>query len=188
MHCNLPASSSRCDADDARPRVVTPVDSIVRQARQPVASALLVLGDLVPLRKVGVEVVLAGKDRSRAGPGSLTPGRCPDAATSTARSVQYGQRARQAEAHRTDRWLFGGRTEGRATPAEDLGLRQELRVDLEADDGLKSPWTASCPGCSAELFSGRDGFPNRPSLSSQFASRVRPAGTRLPAHPVGCVR
>jgi len=94
---------------------------------------LVVLRDLIALRKVRIEVVLPREDRPRV-----------DAAAQRERGargqidrppVQHRQRARQPEADGTD-VRVRRRPEARGTPAEDFGLGEELRVDLEPDDGF----------------------------------------------------
>ena len=94
---------------------------------------LVVLADLVVLRHVGIEVVLAVEDRAlRTSQCSAVPiaqGEldCP--------LVEHRQRAGQPEADRAD---VGVRfvAEGVAAPAEQLRRRGELAVHLETDDRL----------------------------------------------------
>jgi hypothetical protein len=54
--------------------------------------------------------------------------------------VEHGQRAGEAEAHGTDVGV-GRIAEAGAAAAEHLALRQQLRVNLEADDGLNGQWS-----------------------------------------------
>src|SRR6185436_4723155 len=93
----------------------------------------LVLGDLVPLRKIRIEVVLARKDRlwlHRA-----AKRQCRLDGVVDRQSVEDRERARQTEA---DRAHLGVRrsTESGAAAAENLGLCLKLGVNLEPDDGL----------------------------------------------------
>ncbi len=101
-----------------------------------------VLRDLVALREVRIEVVLAREDRHRVDL-AIEGVRDPDGELHDP-SVQHRQRARQAEAHGADigiRW----RPEPGAAAAEDLRLGQQLRVNLETDHGLER-----CRGLDAE--------------------------------------
>jgi hypothetical protein len=114
-----------CDPHAARP--VRP-----EYFDQPFArEGLLVLRDLISLRQVRIEIVLAREDR-----------RVVDAAAQRERRangqvhrgpVEDRQHARESEADRAD-VRVGRRPERGAAAAEDLGGRLELRVDLEADD------------------------------------------------------
>ena len=106
----------------------------VPQSRRTARSrAAIELRDLVALRQVGIEVVLAREDRHRVhGAAERERG---------ARGqlhcvlVQHRQRTRQRETHRA-----GVRVRRRAelggAPAEGLRARLELHVDLEPDDHL----------------------------------------------------
>src|SRR6185312_715572 len=93
----------------------------------------LVLRDLIALRQIRIEVVLAREDRRLvdvAAEGERRADRAVDG-----RVIEHRQCPGQAEAHRTQVRVGSG-AERRAAAAEDLRLRQQLRVDLEADDGL----------------------------------------------------
>src|SRR6185312_5410279 len=97
------------------------------------AERLVELADLVALRQVGIEVVLpreaAGHAQAAAEGERGADGHADRVA------VEDRERAGQAEAHRAH-VRVGRRAEfGRAT-AEDLGPREELRVDLQPDDRL----------------------------------------------------
>jgi hypothetical protein len=95
------------------------------------AERRLVLRDLIALRQIRVEVLLAGKDAplddSAAGRKRRTHGKLHRP------RVGDGQRARQPEAHRTH-VCVRCRAERRRAPAEQLALSEQLRVDLETDD------------------------------------------------------
>src|SRR5262249_33108365 len=93
----------------------------------------LVLGDLIALRQVRVEVVLARENRrlvNLASESERFAARANDGPP-----IEHRQRSGQSEAHRTEMCVGGGAECGTAA-AEDLRLRQELRVNLETDDGL----------------------------------------------------
>ena len=106
----------------------------------------VVLADLVALRQVRIEVVLAVEDRARR---DLAVERHRDHQREVHRlGVRHRQRARMAEADRA-----GVRVrlvaEGERAAAEHLGLRPQLDVDLDADDGLvvrpdRDPLEARC--------------------------------------------
>ena len=94
---------------------------------------LLVLGNLIALRQIGIEVVLAREhgalvhlrpERERG------PHRVVDRG-----AIEHRQRARVPETHRAD-VRVRRRAEGGRTAAEDLGRRQQLRMNLETDDRL----------------------------------------------------
>jgi hypothetical protein len=93
----------------------------------------VILRDLVAFRQVRVKVVFARENGSLVDverePERRPRGELDDAA------VEYGQCAGQAEADRTG---IGVRlvAEARRATAENLRFRVELRVYLEADDGL----------------------------------------------------
>jgi hypothetical protein len=114
---------------DAFPGAVRPhyVDMAV------LGDGLVVLRNLVALRQVRIEVVLAREDGRLA---HLAIQRQPrlhrhfhDAA------IQHRQRAGHAEANRTDVGIGLGTETGGAT-TENLGLGGELDVHLKADHGL----------------------------------------------------
>ena len=124
----------------------------------------VVLADLVALREIRVEVVLAGEDArllhlaaegERRGDGHAHGLR-----------VEHGQRAREAEAHRA-RARVRRLAEARLARAERLRPREQLRVHLEADDDFPvapccghrraqcSRWSREMPGCVASPGSCR---------------------------------
>jgi hypothetical protein len=92
---------------------------------------LVVLRDLVALRQVGIEVVLAGEDGGRLDRAAERE-RGAHRQFDRAR-VQDRQRPGQTQADRTDVGVRR-RAEPRTAGAEDLGRREELRVNLETDD------------------------------------------------------
>ncbi len=101
-----------------------------------------VLRDLISLREVRIEVILAREDRHRVDL-AIEGVRDPDGEFHDL-SVQHRQRARQPKAHGADigvRW----RPEPGAAAAEDLRLGQQLRVNLETNHGLER-----CRGLDAE--------------------------------------
>ena len=94
----------------------------------------LVLRDLIALRQVRIEVVLAREDRQRL---HRAAERVPGAHAELDRpAVQHRQRPGHAEADGTDVGVRR-RAEARAAAAEDFRLRQELRVDFQTDDRLE---------------------------------------------------
>ena len=128
---SLAVSSSRCA------RVIATVNgpSEVSIASRPsAASGMVVLADLVALRQVRVEVVLAlplGRRRGRASiarPVAIT--------NSTARRLITGSApGRPRQTGQT--WVLGGgAVVGGGAAAEHLGRGPQLAVDLDADDGL----------------------------------------------------
>ncbi len=150
-----------------------PDDDLARavgaRKRQPslAGERLVVLGNLIALRQVGIEIILAGKH-----------GLCVDPAAQRERRanrkldrapVEHGQRARQPETHRTHRRVRR-RAKRRPASAEDLGVRQQLSVDLEADDGFERHRTTIVV-LSPGKFRVRPGVQG-PSKSSR-TSRVR---------------
>ena len=101
------------------------VDSAAVHDRQ------LVLADLIALRQIRVEVVLA---REHGAPRDLAVRR--EAELDGHRDgfgVQHGQHARVAQVDEA-RLTVRRRAVSRRRAGEDLGFRRELRVDLEADD------------------------------------------------------
>ncbi len=91
------------------------------------------LADLIALRQVGVEVILAVEGRAQVDRGvQAEPGahRLLDA-----ERVDHGQRARHRRVHEGDVRVGLG-AEGGAGAGEEFGERGHLRVDLEADDEL----------------------------------------------------
>src|SRR5439155_14278283 len=115
------------DADDARRPVDLDLETAVFGQR------LLVLGDLVVLRHVRVVVVFA-REAARVVHATVERERGADAELDRA-AVDDGKHARHSLADRA-RLAVRRRPEGRRTAAEHLRPREELRVDLEADDGL----------------------------------------------------
>jgi hypothetical protein len=92
---------------------------------------LVELRDLVPLRQIGIEVVLAREDGAlvhQAAGGERDPHRQLDRL-----AIEHRQRARVAETDRAD-VRVRRRAERRRTSAEDLRRGQESGVDLETDD------------------------------------------------------
>ncbi len=125
---DLPASSSMCSR-------VIPIRFFAVAVRHfdpsMLSQRLVELRNLVPLRQIGIEVVLAGKNRP-----------LPHLAVQRQRGqrgklhrppIQHRQRPRQPQAHRAD-VRIRRRPEPVHAPAERLRLRQQLDVDLEPDD------------------------------------------------------
>ena len=107
------------------------LDSDVEAATQ--CERQLVLRDLIALRQVRIEVVLAREHRSRldiAAARECGLDRVVDGLT-----IEHGKRAWQAQAHGTDLRVRRGAELG-AAAAEDLRARLQLGVDFEADDGF----------------------------------------------------
>ena len=116
------------DADAARPAVRLELDCPGRRKRA------VVLRDLVALGEVRIEVVLAREDGDvvdGAAKGVRGAYRQFDGA-----AVQDGQGARHAEAHRADVGV-GRRSKRSAAAAEDLRRREQLAMNLKADDRLE---------------------------------------------------
>ena len=103
-----------------------------RQRHVPVhAERLVVLGDLVALRQVGIEVVLPMEGRALgdlAAEAEAEQDRHLDRAL-----VRHGQRARMGEADRAGAGVLG-REVLELAAAEHLRPRLQVDVDLEADD------------------------------------------------------
>ena len=95
---------------------------------------LIELRDLVALRKVGIEVVLAREDRRRVHRRSRARARRA-IASSTACAFSTGSAPGSAR-HTGQVFAFGGVAEVGRAAAEDLRRRLELHVHLEADDHL----------------------------------------------------
>jgi len=93
----------------------------------------LVLGDLIALRKVRIEVVLAREDGLALDLTAQRERRLDREVDGLA--VQHRQRARQPETHRA-RLRVGWRAERRRAPAEDLRAGQQVGVDLKPDDSF----------------------------------------------------
>src|SRR5262245_16238030 len=137
------------------------------------AQWLLVHADLVALREVRVEVVLArearvGRDLA-AGGETGADGELDDAA------VEHRQDAGHAEADLADVGV-GWCAEGRRAAAEDLGAREQLRVHLEPDDGLEPVLR---PG------HGR-GLRRCQSLACSYAAPMRSMVASSKAFPITC--
>ncbi len=114
------------EADRARPRRRVDLDPPAGRERA------VVLGDLVSLREVRIEVVLAREARvavDRRAHGRREAQRERDGV-----AVQDRQRPGETEADRAGRFV-GGRADGDRTGAEDLRARLELGVDFQPDDG-----------------------------------------------------
>ena len=95
---------------------------------------LVVLRDLIVLRKVGVEVVLARKPRR--GGNRATQREAQADGVAHGLFVDHGQGPGQAEAHRSDVGV-GFATKLVGCRREHFGLGVELDVHLEAEHGLK---------------------------------------------------
>ena len=109
--------------------------AVVARHDEPPARAerLVVLADLVRLRQVGIEVVLAVEDRPL---GDLAVEREPELDRLLDRApVRHGQRAGEGEADRADVRVRRVAV-GVAAAAEHLRLRLQLHVDLEPDHRL----------------------------------------------------
>jgi len=108
---------------------------------------LVVLRNLVALGQVGIEVILARKDRCLI-----------DAAIQRHRgqggeldrlAVQHRQSSGHAQAHGTN-IRIGRSTEARGAGAEDLSRRQKLNVHFEAND-----WLVGCGSGDGGVRGGR---------------------------------
>ena len=94
----------------------------------------LVLADLVALRQVGIEIVLAVEHGSQVDLRLERRGRCaPPGATHS--SLITGSMPGIA-ASTSDTWAFGSRAEFGRGAGEQLGLRGHLGMDLHADHDL----------------------------------------------------
>ena len=118
---------------DRLPRVLFHVDAADAHVADAAArrERAIELRDLVALRQVGVEVVLAREDRLLVYVALRRQRRARRELDGAA--VQHRQRARIAEANRADMRVRRG-TERRRAAAEDLRRGEESRVDLEAND------------------------------------------------------
>ena len=95
---------------------------------------LVVLGDLIVLRLIGIEVVLPGEPAPR-GDLAIQREADPDGRLD-GRRVERRQRSGQAQAHRAHLGVgFGAEIGGAA--AEHLGHRRQFDVHLEAEDGVE---------------------------------------------------
>ena len=111
-------------------RCSAPVNSMAPS----VASGCSVLRDLIALGKIRIEIVLPREDRMGVHLAAERE-RCPNRQLHGP-AVEHRERARQAETHGTQLRVGLGAEPG-AAAAEDLGGRQELRMDLQADDRLE---------------------------------------------------
>ena len=135
------------------------------------AERRLVLADLVALRQVGVEVVLAREDRVL---GDLAAEREAELDRELDRArVRHRQRARMREADGARVRVLGGAVLELAA-AEHLRARLQVRVDLEADDGLPLSHRAS------RSFAARTAA-SMSSFTSTISIHVLERG-RQPAH------
>jgi hypothetical protein len=145
------ARAVEVDARDPRQPLVQTLAGILLEVRAGDADALdrtvlehdadravghdrqLVLADLIALRQVGVEVILA---REHGGPGDARVDCEPELHGHAHRlGVQHRQHTRIAEVDEV-RLCVRGRAVGGRGAGEDLRARGELRMDLEPDDGL----------------------------------------------------
>ena len=94
---------------------------------------LVVLRNLVSLGQIGIEIILAGKDRSFVDPAIQSHGGEHREFDSLA--IQDGQGAGKSQADRADIGV-GRIAEMRGAGAKDLGRGQELDVNFEPDDRL----------------------------------------------------
>ena len=115
------------DADAPGDAVHDDIDEAV------LGEGLVVLRDLVALRKVGIEVVLAGEAGVRADLAVQREGALDGQFDGLA--AEHGEGAGKAEADRADVGV-GRRAETGGTAAEDLGGGGQLDVDFEADYGF----------------------------------------------------
>ena len=126
----LPASSSRC-------RRVMPIFFVPPRSldfnEAVLGQRLVVLRNLVALGQVGIEVILAGKDRSLVDAAVQRHGR--EHRELHRFAVQHGQGSRQSQAHGTNVGV-GRIAEMSRAGAENLGRGQELDVYLQPDHRL----------------------------------------------------
>ena len=120
-------------ARDAAPLRCAPSTSIVELAV--LGQRQLVLRDLVALGQVRIEVVLAREHAALARPCSRAPAPARTASSTAPARWARGSAPGSAEAHGAD-LRVGRRAERRRAAAEQLRLREQLRVDLEADHGF----------------------------------------------------
>ena len=103
---------------------------------------LLVLRNLIALRQVRIEVVLAREDRRLVDRRSRAPAR---RGSRSRRRARFSTGSAPGSPRQTGQtWVFGARAERRAAAAEDLRRGQQLRVDLEADDGFERDCSGDC--------------------------------------------
>ena len=113
---------------------------------------LLVLRDLVALRQVGIEVILAREDRTLLHVAAERDRRGHREIDRPA--IEHRQRAGQADAHRA-RMRVRRRAKCSGTAAENFGGREQLGVDFQPDDGFESDLTPdNSIGC--QPFSTQD--------------------------------
>src|SRR5690606_6357020 len=98
------------------------------------------------LRQIRIEVVLA-RENTREMDGATESERGAHAEID-GRGIGYRQGARQTEADRTDVRVRRG-AENDTVRAEQLGVRRELDVYLEADDGFEGTHSASSRSSAA---------------------------------------
>ena len=140
----------------------------------------VVLGDLVRLRVVGIEVVLAVKDRAR---GDLAAEREADLDAVLDRLLVHHREA--AGVGEADRAGVDVRVvaEGELAAAEHLRLRPQLDVDLQADDRLVASSLIRTPGCRCASSSMPKWWPiswkTVRLTSSAFGLALRKTTTRL---------
>src|SRR5579875_181142 len=168
----------------------------------PPAQRQVVLGDLVALRQVGIEVVLAVEDRplrQLAAKGGPDHQRVPQRLL-----VDHRQGAGQPQADGADVGVRGI-AEGDPTAAEELGPGGELDVDLQADHRLQLPasythpslpekpsapsraWAASSSSCSLKWGPASCS----PTGSCRPPSSAKPQGIEIagiPASDIGTVK
>ncbi len=116
------------DAERAQLRAGVEGDSAFRRQGE------LVLRDLIALGKVRIEVVLPGENGLLVDLAAERQGRSNGQLHGAA--IQDRKRARQPEADGTQLGVGFG-TEAGAAAAEDFSGREELGVNLQADDGLE---------------------------------------------------
>src|SRR5262245_7933302 len=139
--------------------------------RSPLHYGLLVLADLVALRQVGVEVVLAREDRAAVD-------RAADREAETDRvleraAVEHREQAGQREVDGR-RLCVRRRAELGGCPREDLAAREELRVRFDADDDFPvhahlAPWRSSSQ-LPRRSISSRSRCASAPQCAAQFSA------------------
>src|SRR3954463_1571981 len=131
----------------------------------------LVLADLVALREIGIEVVLAREYGAAVDGGA--DGKTEADGMLDRRAVQHGQCARKRDVH--GRGLrVGQRAKGARRGREDLAPRQELRVGLDADDDFPGHrrYLASAPSelhCTMQLCAASAKLARRFTTASRAA-------------------
>jgi hypothetical protein len=126
-----------------------PVHAVDVDLQPPIGGEwLLELADLVALRQVGIEVVLAGEDALALDGAAESQRRAhPELDRQT---VADRQRARQPQAHRAH-VLVRSRPDLRRAGAEQLRLGEQLGVDLQPDHDLVLRHGSTA---ASRLFSG----------------------------------